>query len=626
MTDVESFPAPSAVDDAFGALRDVVVEIMDNPDVDARDSIRPTVSASALTIAARLVEVSQVAKLVERWIVEDRAGRHGGGRPAKISVRAFLTVLVASQIAFMAPTYDQMRFLATRPMDREMRRLVGFRTSDDPDDDAALDRARTRMHADGIRRVMKKVADLMDPLRCPVGRALTLAEHAANDALRDPDDDAQRQLHADEFNTRLLYATTEMWPDDAKSAWKGDVSVDGTTLEVYGKHGNSAYRRAVKDSWHQEPVAYWTRKDKDSRDPGAEPKDARLKKTKKDDWGYKVEVHAVAATGPDVGDEYPGSILGYKYDRPAVAPGLNAVDVLRQLGDLGAPKGSITTDTGYTQTHPQNYAIPARQAGHTLIEDYKREDGGIQTSIEDATFIDGNVYLPCVPEGLARTTEVLRETNDKKTAREQYEERAKYMARKKEFTNDGASLTIQCPAQGPGRTIACPRRLDSMEARRNIVGTDGRPTLSLVVNPIAEDLSCCTNKESFTIAMTDDALKVYQEMPYGTRKHRKAYALRRNQIEKANLDMKTATKAGLKLADHRQKRGYGKSILVITAKIVATNVVGTLTWEQERNNRLATKATKRGRPSKSEVKMIFEQTARKPLRVASRKIPDEVVA
>lgn len=85
--------------------------------------------------------------------------------------------------------------------------------------------------------------------------------------------------------------------------------------------------------------------------------------------------------------------------------------------------------------------------------------------------------------------------------------------------------------------------------------------------------------------------------------------------------MKSATRAGLSLTDHRRKRGYGKTVLVIGAKIVATNVVGILAWEHRRHKAEGKSASNRGRPSKSEVKQLLAVDTRLPRRVASRKIP-----
>lgn len=575
----------------------------------------------ALIFGGAKIRLSGVDKMVEQWVREDRAGRKAGGRPPTVSIATYLMILAACAEAHLPLSHVSIHHVATSEMTRDMREYLGFPVSKDRKTDKALNKRRKRMTSDCVRRTAKTVGDTMDPARIPHHRGLTPAELDELDAARDPEDDARRQLRADEFVAAYLHADWQILPSEAQAAYKGHVTVDATFVGVFGqKKGHRSSRRAVQGAWSQENIPYWTTKTQaDSRDIKDTGKQAY--KTQ-EGWRYGFDAHLTALTGEGVGKDFPGLVAGMRLDRPGVTPGLNIAASLQQLHRLGMPKGLVTCDLGYSQTAPENFALPVRALDYGMHIMYKNEDLGQQAVYKGARLVEGTLYGPCIPETLVNAS---IEYADRKITYEEYqlrlEERSKYAMRLKSLSNNKASFTFRCPAQGPGFTARCQKRPDSMTRAPGQVRPGKRKSLLLIVDPPKADFETCTNAESISIPMEEIA-RFYQELEYGSPKWATGYKNNRNQIEGLNRLLKNEAGTGIGLVDQRRFRGYGKQVVALTAKIGAVNSAKILSWQEKRHNgEVDPTPSRAGRPTTSVMKKVRRSAEDTPYRVADRKRP-----
>lgn len=577
----------------------------------ATESSKATIPARVMEAAASYVEAAEVVELIQAWEAEDAAKRYRGGRPATVPFKALVIAALACAMANVPVRYDEIRSaLADPTMSTVMRQRLGFPTSDDSKTNRALDKARVATHYSSVARRYAKLAHLIDPKPFPCRRALTDSEIRAIDAGRDPEVVAQKQSRMDEFNRVVLATVYWVLPPEVRAKFKGDVTIDGTVIPVYGKHGTSARRRVCGERSVTEPNAGWHTKETDKRDPNG-PGSRSGQST----WLWSFEAHIAETTGDGVGVLFPRIVVALSLDTPGQSTGRNAVVLLDMIKRSGLPARTTTVDRGYSQVATENFATYLRTKGYDLICDYKDDQLGVQAQHKGALMVEGEWYGACIPAPLCSATQDYRKgLIDFDTYQRRITEREMYRTRIHEVVREGEAERHRCPAQGKGATVVCPLRRDQeTDARlRSGEGPVPLPLIHVPTNPPP----VCTNASSTTIP-TKVGLKYRQVLHYGSKEWHHAYSHRRNQIEGANRILKNGAQTNLGEPDRRRVRGLAKQNIVIAIYIAAANLATVARFMVDYLNKGEDAPPRRGRPARPSATAGDADTVPfQPLRIA----------
>jgi len=113
-------------------------------------------------------------------------------------------------------------------------------------------------------------------------------------------------------------------------------------------------------------------KKRDLRDlPNVPDTELKQRGQSKQEWTFGYEAHLALMTGTPGCESFPRFVLGVSLDRPGLQPGMNAVAAVNGIVKAGLPVGIMTTDLGYSQQLPENYALPVKALGYSLMHMFK---------------------------------------------------------------------------------------------------------------------------------------------------------------------------------------------------------------------------------------------------------------
>jgi hypothetical protein len=297
-----------------------------------------------------------------------------------------------------------------------------------------------------VVRTATKVARTFDPKPYPARRGLTPAEIAGIDAARDPEGVALRQQRADRLQSMMLVGCFAALPRKIRKAWRGDITLDGTVVPIYGKFGHNSKRRVNEDSRSPEVLSGWHAKDRDQRDVANLPGQKPAK-----DWTHGYDAHIALMTTRADDAPMPPLILALSLDTPGSKPGLNAAAALAGIVDAGLPAGWVTTDLGYSQLLPENFALPVRALGFELMHMFKQDElGVIQASWKGLICVEGTVYGPCLPDVLRNASvDHAAKRIDDQTHLTRIDARRAYQARVKAGRDGARVVRLPLPRRRP---------------------------------------------------------------------------------------------------------------------------------------------------------------------------------
>jgi hypothetical protein len=112
-------------------------------------------------------------------------------------------------------------------------------------------------------------------------------------------------------------------------------------------------------------------------------------------YGYYVSAGTMVTeeNGPAVPELARRMTLTTCHPGPARA----MVPVLQRLRESGVPLGDVLDDSGYAHRAPENWAVPLRAAGASLIQDLHPHDRGPKGTHAGAVVSNGNLYCPAAP-------------------------------------------------------------------------------------------------------------------------------------------------------------------------------------------------------------------------------------
>jgi hypothetical protein len=101
---------------------------------------------------------------------------------------------------------------------------------------------------------------------------------------------------------------------------------------------------------------------------------------------------------------FPNLVVGLSLGKPGEGPGKAGARLLDDVGHRGWPAGYLGSDRGYTQCLPEEFHLPARALGYSLVMGYKGTELGRQAASQGAAMVEGASYCPATPEDLVQAS------------------------------------------------------------------------------------------------------------------------------------------------------------------------------------------------------------------------------
>jgi len=516
-----------------------------------RERVKPSLVAGAVAF----VERGQFCEGCQTWRAEDHPDRAPRtGRPLTLTDRHVLVALLVLGLLGEPPSLKRVSELLQYRLHTESRDLLGL---------PRAERVSAHAHYHRVARAYTRLCALFDPKVYPTHRRLTRAAVQAITDTFDPAVVARKQQRADWLANKILDLTVQMTPHELLGPWTGDITLDGTKLPVWGKHGHAGTKSAKPDDlMSPEVTAGFHAKSQDNRD-----KANTVGQTDKTEYTFAHEAHLALMTST-ARTPVPPLIIAMSLDRPGVNPGRNALVALSSIAQRGYPTGDVVTDLGYSQQKVENYHNPTRTLGYEPIMMYKRKELGVQGTHNGILLIEGTLYGPCIPQPLIDASiDYANKVIDSATYTARLEQRRAYAARRKAHTPGKATYVVVCPAYGPNATATCPLK----PPKHNSAARGHRKALTLIVNPPQHPPKICTNTTSVSVPDSFGA-KFRQRLPYQTLEWRTAYAPPRNEMEGKNQYIKDAQYEDIGNPGIRRYRGYGKQLLAVAVLLAASNI------------------------------------------------------
>jgi hypothetical protein len=235
----------------------------------------------------------------------------------------------------------------------------------------------------------------------------------------------------------------------------------------------------------------------------------------KDELFYGYYISAATIVREENGPAVPELARRMTLTSCHLDPAPAMVPVLECLPGSGVPLGDIPGDSGYAHRAPENWAVPLRAAGASLIQDLHPHDRGPKGTYAGATISNGNLYCPATPRSLLELGPLARNaTPEEVTAHDQQTaETARYKLGKITADDNDGYHRVMCPAV-LGK-LRCPLRPDSMTLDYQ------RPH---ILAPPEHPPPCCT-QQTITVPPEVHA-KTAQKHDYPSQSHRRSYARR----------------------------------------------------------------------------------------------------
>jgi hypothetical protein len=532
-------------------------------------------SHAQVLFVASIIDSSGIASLIDGWQRDDAEGKRAGGRPRTVSTRTVLILFLLLTVEHSPQLVEELAYLVFNRLAPESLEYLGL------DGDAGMSKGLRRTKQQWyfpIWRALQRALKTIDPkphTTTARGKFPTLAEAQEMKRLWDDDGLREKNRRLKLVSNQLVEATIKLVPEEIEKKWKGDSCIDATVVPAYGSRG------APFGGTHgpNDPSGGWYRRDSQHNVVGAGEK----KIVKKSVFGWDVTIVVQVNHDPTALPEFPMLIAGLGIDVPATHLIQTATEIYSDMSRRGHPAGRITGDRGYGPgAKAEDFQIPVRKLGHTLVMDYKSKQLGWTATERDpeseentgyagAIQVEGSWYCPSMPENLIEATRLMRNGDiDHKTWRLRITERRAYMLRAKEKPDAEGRTPMICPAKGPGATARCP--LADACSTTGEASTPGDKAVTISNPPDADRADAiCTNKSSVSFPVTAGA-KLAQDIQYGSEEWHRTYSTDRNGIEGINGYLKDSSHEALGDAGNRRIRGMAGQFLLISMLAVSANL------------------------------------------------------
>ena len=492
----------------------------------------------AISFCVGVIDSSGVADELEA-LIKKRTGRR-----RHLNVRSLLVALLALAVdgrALHLKAATKLLFLDLPPTWREDLGVVG----------EALGRKPFLARYRQVRYLFHLVLSAVDPSVEAKDRVLPLVEAEARRKELSPEEVACRQERLERFMGDLLEASVKVCPAEELAGYDGSVGLDATPVPLWSRGPSKPAGTSASD-----PDGGWYVREGDHRDrPGPEGKALR-----KIYWALDAHIVTMGRP-PGAPPTWPNLAFGVLLDKPGHGPARNGVKLLAQLRRRGWPAGYLGADRGYTQCLAEDFHLPVRALGYSLVMDYKVGELGRQASDQGAVMVEGAFYCPAMPEELVNASADKRAgRTDEVTSRSRTAARAKWRLVRKEGPDQDGYERFSCPAQGQRPHLCCPLRPGAAERALGEVPVLSPPELPPKV---------CT-QSAITLA-PDVGARYRQDLAFGTESWARTYATYRNTIEGLNGFVKDPAHEALAEPGRRRVRGVAAQSLFVTLLLMAAN-------------------------------------------------------
>jgi hypothetical protein len=385
-------------------------------------------SHAQVLFVASIIDSSGIASLIDSWQRDDAEGKRAGGRPRTVSNRTVLILFLLLTVEHSPQLVEELAYLVFNRLTPESLEYLGL------DGDAGMSKGLRRTKQQWyfpIWRALQRALKTIDPkphTTTARGKFPTLAEAQEMKRLWDDDGLREKNRRLKLVSNQLVEATIKLVPEEIEKKWKGDSCIDATVVPAYGSRG------APFGGTHgpNDPSGGWYRRDSQHNVVGAGEKTI----VKKSVFGWDVTIVVQVNHDPTALPEFPMLIAGLGIDVPATHLIQTATEIYEDLSRRGHPAGRITGDRGYGPgAKAEDFQIPVRKLGHTLVMDYKSKQLGWTATERDpeseentgyagAIQVEGFWYCPSMPENLIEATRLMRNGDiDHKTWRLRITER-----------------------------------------------------------------------------------------------------------------------------------------------------------------------------------------------------------
>lgn len=518
-------------------------------------------------LADSRVQATGVLEKIARWREEDRVKTGAGGRPALISDRVVL-ILLLLLVRERSPLWvSEMRNLLWLRLTEDARRFLNLPPATHSGDDATDG----KNWYNNVWNALQRLLVTMDPYPAPRNKLMNRQERERVKSLREKNTMRRMKERLDWFSNQWLDMTFQMQPRQIRRLQKKmDVAIDQTCVTAPSRRGRSEIDKKtgkeVLDLLVLELDADWYPKNPANRiDPDSAPK-------KDLEWGYAANI--ASRVSHNAGEEapYPLIALSFTLSRPNEDVAGETVRSLQSILDRGHEPGRVNGDKGYfANLRPETLHIPVNQMGWDVNTDYLSNQLGIKGGKAGALQIEGEHYCPAMPKALI-TVSIDKADNriDEDTRRKRIDERQPYALRNKERPDERGHVPKMCPAHGPGATIECPLRALHKNASKK-----PKPHVLEQNLPEVPDRICTQSSVDFG---PEDGIRQAQSMRYGSEEWARTYRHDRNTIESFNSHIKEPGYENLAAASRRRLRGFAAQQVLVTMLIVAANIRKILTF------------------------------------------------
>ncbi|MGH2949471.1 MAG: hypothetical protein ACRDPC_24990 [Solirubrobacteraceae bacterium] len=229
-------------------------------------------------------------------------------------------------------------------------------------------------------------------------------------------------------------------------------------------------------------------------------------------FGYYLQAATIVCD--EHGPKVPELVRRILLSSCDVDPPRAFVPVLERMA-AGVELGDVLADSGYSYRVAQDWALPVRRLGASLVQDLHPGDQGMQGTHEGAIRFNGRLYCPATPKALFELRPLARGADAEQT--EAHDRLCQELSSYKLSSITGYDCDgyhrVACPAaQGK---LRCPLRPASMQLPHT------RPQ---VLRAPQHPPTCC-QQQTITVPASVNA-KTAQKHDYPSHAHRRSYARR----------------------------------------------------------------------------------------------------
>lgn len=444
----------------------------------------------------------------------------------------------------------------------------------------------------------------------------------------------------------LLGLTLKLLPRWMRRAYRGDLTVDGTPIGLWGTPGSVTKvavptRRGSAASTEGELTLRQFERvftARDQQDPtgvaaihaGSGMKLARYDvanplagyyvREDKVEWSY--EAHILSTTdaersGHDRG--MPSLALGLALMTPGVAIADMGIMLLRDHARRGMPTRYLAADTPYGNCDANVFARPLRELGYQPLIPLHPSVTGRQGSWGPAVIVDGDLYSHAIPDDLADATpqhskrlDGIRKkhpTGDPDRDRliaeaiadyqRTLRDRKKYRLVVEQWDPEGIlPYRVACGANATAQRLICSNSVTSTtrgrkRQERSKSQTTGRPPNPLlqIVTNVSQNTLCTQARVALSASDPGADIWLRNNRPFtpGSDEAQRRYNQARNTSEGVNGFSKDAAFEALAANQVRRAHGLAANMLLATFQLMAANLrkIRSFLEEETERQRLA---------------------------------------